>query len=900
MRRIPTVYTLIVPMTSDILHLKEFQQRFNSLFQEAPFSAALLTGEEFIVEMANAVTLDLWGKDTSIVGRPLLAGMPEIQDQEVFRLLTEVYRSGKTYEGKEHVAWLQKQGVLKQLYVNFVFKAIKGDDSRVVGVFAVGYDVTDQVMARQRMEQSETRMRLAIESTGLGTYELNFKTGALTSSSRFNELFGFDGPVDREAYASRIHPQDRQIREEAHARSLITGRLRYDARLILPDGSLRWVAVNGAVVFDDNGEPELLLGTVVDITEDKLMFHKIQESEEKFRTLITETPEVGVGLYVGADLVIQYVNSVMLQFWGKDESIIGKPLRDALPETVDQPFMTQLSAVFSSGVPFTGREEKALLMRNGKLELGYYDYTYKALRDLSGQIYAVHHMSIDVTERVKNKLNLIESEREVRTLFEQTPVGIAVFKGDALIIEMANDAMVGYWGRDRSDVLGKPLFDALPEIVDQGIEKIARKVYETGESFASSDMPVNLLRNGDMQTIFVRFALQPTRDWQGKINGLLAIANDVTDLVTARHKVEKNEMRLKFLADSMPQVVWIAEGDGTVTYYNKRVFEFAGAKQNDDGTWTWETTVHPEDLEATSSAWMHAVKTKTPYEVEHRLLMRDGRYRWHLSRAYAYETEEGTKWYGTATDVHDQKSLEENLENQVKKRTLELQRSNDDLQQFAHVASHDLKEPVRKVKTFSYRLNDEYSQVLGEKGAHFIKKIINASDRMDAMINGVLKYASVPSSDSYEPLDLNEVMDTIQNDLELLIHDKGATITCDSLPVITGIKELIHQLFYNLINNALKFARRGISPVIEVRGRAAEVRGRPHWEIRVKDNGIGFEQQHAEGIFSLFVRLNSKDQYEGSGLGLALCKKIVERHGGTIRAQGKMGSGAEFYILFPK
>lgn len=887
-------------MASDILHLDEFQQRFNDLFQEAPFSAALLTGDEFIVEMANAVTLDLWGKDRSIIGKPLLTGMPEMKDQEVFRLLTEVYRSGETYEGKEHVAWLHNQGVLKRVYVNFVFKAIKGSDSQVAGVFAVGYDVTDQVMARQRMEQSETRMRLAIESTGLGTYELNFKTGEVTSSSRFNELFGFDGPVNRDAYASRIHPLDRHVREEAHARALTTGRLRYDARLALPDGTVRWIAVNGAVVFDANREPMLLLGTVVDITEDKLVFHKIQESEEKFRTLITETPEVGVGLYVGADFVIKYVNGVMLQFWDKDESAIGKPLKDALPGMEDQPFLAQLSGVYTSGVPFTGREEKAWLMRNGKLELGYYDYTFKALRDLSGQIYAVHHMAIDVTERVKSKLNLIESEREVRTLFEQTPVGIAVMKGEALIIEMANDAMVRYWGRNRSEVLGRPIFEALPEVVEQGIEKIVRKVYETGESFASADMPVSFLRHGRMETIFVRFALQPMRDWQGKITGLLAIANDVTDLVTARHTVEKNEMRLKFLADSMPQVVWIADGDGTVTYYNKRVHQFAGAKQNDDGTWSWEGTVHPDDWEVTIATWTLAVRTKTPYEIEHRVLMHDGTYRWHLSRAYAYETDEGTKWYGTATDVHDQKSLEANLESLVKKRTEELQRSNDDLQQFAHVASHDLKEPVRKVKTFSYRLRDEYSDVLGTKGAHFIDKIINASDRMDAMINGVLRYASVPASDAYELLDLNEVMDTVQNDLELLIQDKGATITYAQLPPITGIKDLIYQLFYNLINNALKFSRRGVTPVIEVRGGAVDVQGRPFWEIRVKDNGIGFDQQYAEGIFSLFVRLNSKDRYEGSGLGLALCKKIVERHGGTIRAQGEKGSGAEFQILFPK
>ena len=311
--------------------------------------------------------------------------------------------------------------------------------------------------------------------------------------------------------------------------------------------------------------------------------------------------------------------------------------------------------------------------------------------------------------------------------------------------------------------------------------------------------------------------------------------------------------------------------------------------------------VHPDDLENTSKAWADAVRTKTPYQVENRVMMKNGEYRWHLSRAYPEKSDEGIYWYGTGTDVHDQKMLEMNLEKLVKERTLELERSNDDLQQFAHVASHDLKEPIRKIKTFSIKLQEELRGVLGERGNNLVNKMIHSTDRMYAMINGLLSYASVPGHQGiYSAVDLNVVIKNIEADLELAILEKEAKISTTSLPVIQGIPDLIQQLFYNLINNALKFSKPGVPVVIDLAARDVEMRGVFYHEIILKDNGIGFDNDYAEKIFSTFVRLNSKDQFEGSGLGLALCKRIVERHGGFIFGKGKRDEGAEFTVLLPK
>jgi PAS domain S-box-containing protein len=871
------------------------------MFKEAPFSVALFSGDDFQIEMANEATLSLWGKDESILGKPLLHAMPEAQGQEIFDNLRQVYNTGEAYEGRERTAYLNIHGTLQKIYVNFIFKPIREDDQKIVGVLAVGYDVTDLIIAKQKLEQSDTRARIAIESVGMGTFEKDLETGDVYSCRRFNEIFGFDDVRSHEDYVSKIHPEDLPIRDGSHKKGLDDGIFSYEVRIFPRKNHERWIKVNGTYLFNKEHQPVRLIGTVIDITDEKLSLRNLKESEERYRTLITETPEVGMALYTGPEIRIKYVNAMMLNFWDKDESVVGKTMREAMPVLDGQPFFDQLETVFRTGIPYAGNEQKAILEQHGILETRYFNYAYKPLKDISGKIYGIHHMAVDVTDQVKYKLALMESEARVRRLFEQTPVGIAVFKGQSLIIETANEAMLNYWGRLRHEVINQPAWKALPEIKEQGIDKLAEKVLQTGTPYTSPETPIEVRRHGKMEKIIVYFAFQPLRDIEGNIIGLLAIASDVTEMTNARKEVEKNETRLRVLANSMPQVVWIANENGTVGYYNDRVQAFAGAFRTESGIWQWESFVHPDDLNRTNEAWSTAVKNQTVYQMEHRIKMKDGTYRWHLSRAYPDETDEGIKWYGTATDVHDQKVLEMNLENLVSERTLELQRSNDDLQQFAHAASHDLKEPVRKIKTFIFKLQDEFQNQLGERGSNFINKIIHATDRMYAMIDGLLNYASSNGTENeFQKVEINYIIKNILIDLEVLIAEKNATILFQDLPDVYGNPDLLYQLFYNLLNNSLKFSKADTPPKIEITSTVTSQNSREYFVITVRDNGIGFNQEYTERIFTTFFRLNSKDKYEGTGLGLALCKKIVERHGGTITANGIKNIGAEFTIKLPK
>ncbi|RYY94536.1 MAG: PAS domain-containing sensor histidine kinase, partial [Chitinophagaceae bacterium] len=249
-------------------------------------------------------------------------------------------------------------------------------------------------------------------------------------------------------------------------------------------------------------------------------------------------------------------------------------------------------------------------------------------------------------------------------------------------------------------------------------------------------------------------------------------------------------------------------------------------------------------------------------------------------------------------DVTERREAATLLESLVRERTAELQRSNEDLQQFAHVTSHDLKEPTRKIKTFAGMLGDDPGTQLSERGQTYLEKIKSAANRMFLMINGVLTYSTITESEpESEAVPLEALLSAIRDDLEVPVRQKGARIISHGLPVLQGSPVLLYQLFFNLLSNALKFARADVAPVIELRSRPDRI---PGWtRIEVRDNGIGFDPEHSERIFETFSRLHSKDQYEGTGLGLALCRKIVRRHGGQISAEGRPGEGATFVLTLP-
>jgi light-regulated signal transduction histidine kinase (bacteriophytochrome) len=312
--------------------------------------------------------------------------------------------------------------------------------------------------------------------------------------------------------------------------------------------------------------------------------------------------------------------------------------------------------------------------------------------------------------------------------------------------------------------------------------------------------------------------------------------------------------------------------------------------------------VVPDDQHLIEVEYAKKIHDQKIYSTEYRIRLKDNSIRWikSVGRILYNEKNEAEKLIGITLDVTELKLFTDELSKQVSERTLELQRSNEDLVQFAHVASHDLKEPIRKIKIFTGRLVNEFGASLPEKAIAYLEKVQRATTRMFAMIDGVLNYSMHGvMGESFTSVDLNKIIEQIQSDLELTIDQKKPVISVSKLPIVQANSILMYQLFYNLITNSLKFARPDDRLTITVTHSAIVRDNRNYLKIEFSDNGMGFENQYAEKIFEAFSRLNPKDEFEGTGLGLALCKKIVERHMGFISAKSEPGKGAVFTILLP-
>jgi len=248
------------------------------------------------------------------------------------------------------------------------------------------------------------------------------------------------------------------------------------------------------------------------------------------------------------------------------------------------------------------------------------------------------------------------------------------------------------------------------------------------------------------------------------------------------------------------------------------------------------------------------------------------------------------------SEVRARKLAQEKLE----RLTMRLEVSNRELQQFASVASHDLQEPLRKIVVFGDRLRSKHSQALGEQGADYVNRMMNAAERMQTLINDLLEFSRVVTrARPFVKFDPARIVEEVLNDLEVLIESKSAIVEVGAIAEISADPTQLRQVFQNLIVNALKFQPEGRIPCVSIRSEAATLGSTPGVRIDVSDNGIGFEQQYAERIFAPFQRLHGRGEYGGSGIGLAVVRRIVERHAGTITAQSVPGEGATFTIMLP-
>jgi PAS domain S-box-containing protein len=364
------------------------------------------------------------------------------------------------------------------------------------------------------------------------------------------------------------------------------------------------------------------------------------------------------------------------------------------------------------------------------------------------------------------------------------------------------------------------------------------------------------------------------------------LRNALLDREEALREAEAARERFRFMAESMPQKIFTAKANGDMDYFNLQWTEFTGLSFDEMKNWGWTRFVHPDDIEANVLSWRHSLETGEPFHFQHRLRRGDGAYRWHLSRAHAMRGSDGaiSMWIGSDTDIHEQKEKEE-----------ELRRLNDDLQQFAYSASHDLQEPIRNVAVYSEVIADQYHDLLDDEGRQYLGFLVEGGRRLATLINDLLAYTRAGVIEgAVTSVDSSTVMKHTLANLAEAIRETGATVTYDSLPEVYMAEAHLQQVLQNLLTNALKY-RNENPPCIHL----SAVNLGVAWRFSVRDNGIGIDPQYKEKIFGVFKRLHRDQRYPGTGIGLAITHRVVERYGGRIWVESEAGKGSTFYFTIP-
>lgn len=575
-----------------------------------------------------------------------------------------------------------------------------------------------------------------------------------------------------------------------------------------------------SAVKDESGQPAGVLVICTETTSAVADRNRLKASEAHFRSIVEQAP-VAVALFTGPNFVIALANERVLEFWGRSrEQVMNKPLFEALPEAGGQGFEELLHRVYTTGERFVARELPVTLERNGRLEPTYIDFVYDPYYEPDGTISGIVVLCVEITQQVLARKLIEESEAKFRTLIEQAPIAIGLFKGRDMVIDVGNERIFEVWDKDPS-VIGLPVIEVLPELTGQGYIELLEGVYDSGEPFAGDNLLVRLNRQGRLEDVYFDLLYTPLRGPSGAIIGVMVLANEVTERVLSRQKIEQSESKYRLLSAELEQQV----------------------QQR-----TLELKVSNQELVT--------------------------------------------------------------LNGQLSESNKLLIRSNENLQKFAYVASHDLQEPLRKIQQFGDILKSQYQEGLGS-GVDYLERMQSAASRMSQLIRDLLNYSRISTHrDTSVAVSLQEVINRALTDLELVIAETKAQINLKPLPTVLGDPSQLGQLFLNLLSNALKFRQLETTPRITISSVLVAADDLPpslkpirlapaYHRIEIADNGIGFDEKYVDRIFEVFHRLHGKNQFAGTGIGLAICERVVANHGGAITASSQSGQGSTFKVYLP-
>lgn len=905
-----------------IKNLEDSNIRYRNNILQTPNAMCVFRGKDYIIEIANELMLEIWErKIEDVINKPVFEALPEATGQGLEDILEAVYTTGEKFTAYELPVKLSRKGKIVDTFINVIYEALTETDGTISGIVAIANDVTMQVIARHAVEESDKRFRDTVKQLPLGIAIL--KGADLIVEMANNTYLQIVDKTENEFLDKPVFttlPETKDIVYPLISKVYEDGIPYYTDELAITLNRYgRQEKCYFNLVFHPLREENNTISGVIivafEVTEAVKSRYLLSESEKAFRKLVMESP-IAMAIFRGKNHIIELANNTMMKtIWQKTESeTIGKPLTEVFPELIGQKYPELLDDVVLNGKIVRENEALAYVDIKGKLEKFYLDYQYTPLFEKEGEISGVMVTVNDITDKVEARKKVEDAEQRARLAAQIAEIATWELNVDTQEL-IYSENLLTIFGYDKTEKITRKqiqnqIYPDDKPILEQAFDHaLTTSIYKYESRIIKTDNSIRWIRAHGK--IFFNENNTPVK--------MLGTVLDITDEKNNQQILMKSEEKFRLLADSMPQHVWTSDPSGNLNYFNQSVYTYSGITSADIEKEGWLQIVHPDDRQENVNSWMAAVKTGDDFLLEHRFRRYDGEYRWQLSRAIAQKDDQGNiqMWVGTSTDIHDQKNFTDKLEKEVSERTAQLELKNRDLinmnielQSFAYISSHDLQEPLRKIQTFASRLSDLDDENISAKAKTYLSRIELSAKRMQTLIQDLLTYSRTNSAERvFVKVNLDEIAEEVTSDFAERIEEKNAQIIFHPLGEATVISFQFRQLLHNLIGNAIKFAKKDVPPVVEIT--ANRIMGsainqnvlypdKMYYHLQISDNGIGFDAFYKERIFEVFQRLNTETEFSGTGIGLAIVKKIVENHKGIITASSEKDKGATFDIYIPE
>ncbi|MEO8403504.1 MAG: PAS domain S-box protein [Chitinophagaceae bacterium] len=807
------------------------------------------------------------------------------------RLLADAKQNGKTVDEGWRV---KKDG--SRFWAFVTITAVNDEQGNLIGFSKVTRDLTESKLAQDQKTEFEKRLRVTINSIGDNSWEHDFDTGINFFSDSIKNLLGYkpgEFTANKNLWWEIIYPEDKIILEE-NRRLYQNNKIDHhvsEFRIFHKDGSIKWILDRG-VVIDRRPDGTVLrvAGIHMDITQRKEAEHKLIENETRFRDLTQNVPGVIYQWLEQQDgsFGFTYVSPKLREYFGIAPEEMHK-LQDYVHPDDREQWRTSIEQSKKNNTPW--HYEGRLLYPGGRI-LWWRGSSVIAVKSDKGTLY--NGLLMDITEQKLIEQKIINDQKRYEAIFNSQFQFIGLTTPDGILTEV-NEGILDFAGIEAKDVIGKHCYDAYwwsltPEIKQQLKESTIKA--GKGEFIRYETQIVG--KGGKIAEI--DFSIKPVRDDSGNIILLISEGRDITEKKLLEQKSSVQEEQIRLFVKHNPASVAMFDDQLRYMVVSDRWYkDYELDGQDIIGKSHYDIFPEINNMPEWKAIHQRCLQGAVEIREQDPFIRADGTHEWLRWEIHPWKTNTG-KIGGIMlfTEVITERiKAKQHLEVLNK----QLTESNRELEQFAYVASHDLQEPLRMVSSFLQLLEKKYNTDLDEKAKQYIHFAVDGSERMKTLINDLLKFSRAGTGHyDKKPVDCNDVIQNVIRVYTNNIQEEKATINVYfPMPVVTGSKTQLEQVFQNLIGNALKY-HRSDPLIISIDCVEEETR----WIFSVQDNGIGIDPKFFEKVFIIFQRLHAKNEYSGTGIGLAICKKIVERHGGQIWVESRPDKGSTFFFSLPK